>query len=80
MNAPRIAGISDWYTANQLRNFRDGLRGAHPQDFYGQQMAQMAQMLNEEHEINDVIAYMNTLGAPFGEQQVAGIETTETFK
>ncbi len=80
MNAPRIAGISDWYTANQLRNFRDGLRGAHPQDFYGQQMAQMAQMLNEEHEINDVIAYMNTLGASFGEQQVAGIETTETFK
>ena len=27
MNAPRIAGMSDWYTASQLRNFRDGIRG-----------------------------------------------------
>jgi len=61
MNAPRVAGMSDWYTAGQLRNFRDGLRGSHPLDFYGRQMAQMAQMLNEDHEINDVVAYINEL-------------------
>jgi cytochrome c oxidase subunit 2 len=76
MNAPRIAGMSDWYTANQLRNFRDGLRGSHPQDFYGRQMAQIAQMLNEEHEINDVVAYMNTLGP----QKVAGLEASDNYK
>jgi cytochrome c oxidase subunit 2 len=80
MNAPRIAGMSDWYTANQLRNFRDGLRGVHPEDFYGQQMAQISKMLNEEQEINDLIAYMNTLGGTPEEQQVAGIERQELFK
>jgi cytochrome c oxidase subunit 2 len=76
MNAPRIAGMSDWYTANQLRNFRDGIRGAHPDDFYGRQMAQISKMLNEESEITDLIAYMNTLG----DQQVAGVESDKGSK
>ena len=31
--------MSDWYLARQLENFQHGLRGAHPQDFYGAQMA-----------------------------------------
>lgn len=75
MNAPRIAGMSDWYTADQLRKFRDGLRGVHPDDFYGQQMAQMSKMLNEEQEISDLIAYMNTLG----DQQLAALEQKETY-
>lgn len=76
MHAPRIAGVSDWYTANQLRNFRDGIRGVHPDDFYGRQMAQIAQMLNDESEINDLIAYMNTLG----NRQVAGDTPWHTLR
>jgi cytochrome c oxidase subunit 2 len=61
MNAPRIAGMSDWYTARQLRDFRDGLRGSRPQDFSGRQMAQFAQMLNAEQEIADTVAFLNEL-------------------
>ena len=34
-NAPRLKGMSDWYMATQLKNFRDGVRGAHAQDIYG---------------------------------------------
>ena len=45
MNAPRQAGMSDWYMAAQIRKFRDGLRGDHRQDAYGRQMAQMASRL-----------------------------------
>jgi cytochrome c oxidase subunit 2 len=75
MNAPRIAGMSDWYTANQLRNFRDGVRGVHREDFYGRQMAQISKMLNEETEISDLVAYMNTLG----DRQLAGLESKEAF-
>jgi cytochrome c oxidase subunit 2 len=78
MNAPRIAGMSDWYTANQLKNFRDGLRGVHRDDFYGQQMAQISKMLDEDKEINDLVAYLNTLGGTTEAQHVAGIETTES--
>jgi len=76
MNAPRIAGMSDWYTASQLRNFRDGIRGAHPDDFYGRQMAQISMMLNDEQEISDLIAYMNELG----EQQFAAMDAATSYK
>src|SRR5690606_13314122 len=37
-NAPRLQGMNDWYLATQLKNFRDGVRGAHPQDIHGGQM------------------------------------------
>ena len=37
-NAPRIAGLDAVYLARQLRNFRDGIRGAAPGDLYGNQM------------------------------------------
>ncbi len=37
-NAPRIAGLDAAYLARQIRNFRDGVRGASPDDQYGNQM------------------------------------------
>lgn len=61
LNAPRYAGMSDWYLATQLKNFQKGIRGAHPQDPYGPQMAMMAQSLRSEQAINDLIAYINSL-------------------
>ena len=61
MNAPRAAGMDDWYLAGQLRNFKDGVRGGHPQDSYGEQMAFMARTLVEDSAIDDVVAYINTL-------------------
>jgi len=60
-NAPRIAGSSDWYMARQLDNFKTGVRGAHPEDYYGFQMGLMGITLRDEQAINDVIAYINTL-------------------
>jgi cytochrome c oxidase subunit 2 len=53
--------MSDWYLTTQLRNFRDGARGAHPQDLYGLQMALVAPMLADDQAVNDVVAYINTL-------------------
>jgi cytochrome c oxidase subunit 2 len=60
-NAPRLKGMSDWYLATQLKNFRDGVRGGHAQDLYGAQMALMARMLTEDAAISDIVAYINTL-------------------
>jgi len=59
-NAPRLQGASDWYLARQLKNFRDGVRGAHPGDAYGGQMALIAGMLVDDAEISDMVAYLNT--------------------
>jgi cytochrome c oxidase subunit 2 len=61
MNAPRLAGMTDWYITRQLQNFKDGIRGAHPEDYYGKQMNFMAGILQDEQAINDVVAYINTL-------------------
>lgn len=60
-NAPRLKGMSDWYLATQLKNFRDGVRGAHAQDPYGAQMALLSGMLIDDAAISDLIAYINTL-------------------
>ncbi|NNF16428.1 MAG: c-type cytochrome [Gammaproteobacteria bacterium] len=60
-NGPRLAGMSDWYMSNQLRNFSRAVRGAHADDAYGVQMVLMAKMLRSEKDIADVIAYINTL-------------------
>ncbi|MBA2965406.1 MULTISPECIES: c-type cytochrome [Ramlibacter] len=58
--APRLQGMSDWYMARQLKNFREGVRGAHPQDVYGAQMALVAGMLADDAAAGDVLAYINT--------------------
>ena len=60
-NAPRLKGMSDWYLVTQLNNFRQGIRGAHPKDIYGAQMALIANMLNDDQATADVVAYINTL-------------------
>jgi cytochrome c oxidase subunit 2 len=60
-NAPRLADMSDWYLARQLKNFKDGVRGGHDQDYYGAQMAAMARVLIDDRAVDDLVAYVNTL-------------------
>jgi cytochrome c oxidase subunit II len=60
-NAPRLAGMDDWYLVRQLDNFKQRIRGGHAQDFYGQQMGMMADSLWDEQAMNDLAAYINTL-------------------
>lgn len=61
MNAPRLSGMSDWYMADQLRKFRDGVRGSHREDMYGRQMAMMADLFQDEQALADLVAYLNEL-------------------
>jgi len=60
-NAPGLKGMSDWYLVTQLKNFKQGIRGAHPKDMHGPQMASMAAILADDQAINDLVAYINTL-------------------
>ncbi len=71
VNAPRLSHMNDWYLARQLQNFRARLRGGHRQDFYGHQMASMADLLADERAIADLVAYVNTLQPPSRSQQAA---------
>jgi len=60
MHDPRLNGLDDWYLKRQVFNFKNSLRGAHPQDIYGSQMVPMATLLKDDQSINDVIAYIRS--------------------
>lgn len=60
-DAPKLAGMSDWYFVTQINNFRQGIRGLHPSDDYGEQMVGMSTAMSGDEEIADVAAYINTL-------------------
>lgn len=60
-DAPRIAGMNDWYMATQLKNFKAKIRGAHDDDDYGEQMVSFSTAMRNEQQMHDVIAYLNTL-------------------
>jgi cytochrome c oxidase subunit 2 len=61
MNAPRLAGMTDWYLKSQLENFQKGIRGDHLKDFDGKQMMYMADTLHSEKDLIDLVAYINSL-------------------
>ena len=61
--APRLSGLDAVYLTRQLRHFRDGVRGKHPQDKYGRQMSLMAPLLAADRDIADVIGYIHTAGS-----------------
>jgi len=60
-NAPKLAGMSDWYLIRQLEYFKARVRGGHEGDIYGDQMNMVANSLVGPDAINDVVAYINTL-------------------
>jgi len=61
MNAPRLNSQQDWYLLRQLKNFKEGIRGKHPQDTYGAQMQAMSNTLPDETAMKNVIAYIISL-------------------
>ena len=72
LNAPRISGQKEWYTARQLSNFKSGIRGSHESDVYGQQMRPMSMTLANNQAISDVSAYVSTLKGPASGSTIDG--------
>jgi cytochrome c oxidase subunit 2 len=60
LGAPGLGGLSDWYLVEQLKKFKSGVRGAHPQDAEGARMRSFAVKLRSEQAIEDVVAYIRT--------------------
>lgn len=53
--------FSEAYLARQLMYFRDGIRGTHPDDIRGQQMALVGRLLTTDQAIADMVAYISGL-------------------
>ena len=57
-NAPALAGQHEWYVVRQLRHFKDGTRGTHPEDYQALQMAPVLRLLSSDRDIRNVAAYI----------------------
>jgi cytochrome c oxidase subunit 2 len=60
LEAPRLAGVDDWYLAAQLRKYKSGIRGGNQKDPEGSLMSSMAKTLPDEEAIRNVVAYIET--------------------
>jgi cytochrome c553 len=61
LGAPPLGRQYDWYMLGQIEKFKSGMRGAHPDDAMGAQMAAMSQTLEDTTAMHDVVAYIRTL-------------------
>lgn len=61
--APAIAGMGEWYIKAQLEKFRNGQRGAHPDDVNGLRMRPMSRMLASDADVAAVAAFVASLPA-----------------
>lgn len=61
MGSPPLTHQADWYMVSQLHKFRNGMRGAHPDDVTGAQMAAMSSTLADSAAVYDVVAYIKSL-------------------
>jgi cytochrome c oxidase subunit 2 len=61
LGGPALTGIDDWYFITQMKNFRDGIRGSHPDDNYGRLMQNATRSLSDDDAIVDIVSYISTL-------------------
>lgn len=61
VGAPPLTQQADWYMVSQLKKFKSGMRGVHPDDTTGTQMRAMSMTLQDTTAMHDVVAYIKTL-------------------
>jgi cytochrome c553 len=61
LGAPPLVRQADWYLVAQLKKFKTGMRGAHPDDVAGSQMRAMSSTLQDTTAMRDVVAYIKSL-------------------
>ncbi|MEQ9823683.1 MAG: c-type cytochrome [Puniceicoccaceae bacterium] len=71
LKAPALNQLPASYLANQLRKFKNGQRGSHPDDMEGAMMRPMAATLRSESQIREVSTYIAGLAS---EPPVATLE------
>ena len=80
MGAPPLAGQYSWYLLRQLQAYRNGQRGTAENDSRGVVMKQIAATLQQDQDLNDLVAYINTLSLPNTDMQTTKIQTTDSKK
>jgi cytochrome c oxidase subunit 2 len=76
LGAPAIAGLPSWYVETQLRKFRDGARGAHPDDYAGLRMRPMARTLRQDEDVKAIALYVEHLQVKGATARLSGGDAT----
>jgi cytochrome c553 len=76
LRAPALAGLDEAYVLRQLLNFRDGVRGAHPDDKDGAVMRAAMAALKTEPAMREVIAVIKRFPAPSAPAALVGADLT----
>ena len=74
--APAIAGMDHWYVVAQLKNFRSGARGLHPEDMGGLRMYPMSQALKNDDDVEAVATYVSNMPVTSPDQVIVGGDAT----
>ena len=61
LSSPGLPRLDDWYVVEQLRLFAEGLRGAHPEDTYGQQMRAIAATFSDAQTRRNLAAHIESI-------------------
>ena len=72
LRAPAIHQQEDWYLRAQMKKFREGVRGSHPEDTHGNQMRTMMAGLPDMNAYADLAAFIISLDAPPAPTKVQG--------
>lgn len=58
LEAPALTGLNDWYLMAQYEKFREGIRGAHPDDRWGVQMVRLAPAISDTDILESIATYL----------------------
>jgi cytochrome c oxidase subunit 2 len=75
--APSIAGQDAWYIEGQLRRFRDGARGVHPEDVPGMRMRPMSMWLAKDEDLVAVAQYVASMPSVSPEPTLEGTDVAK---
>ncbi|MEQ8860573.1 MAG: c-type cytochrome [Pseudomonadales bacterium] len=71
VDAPKLAGLPDWYIGRQMQAFREGWRGSHPGDATGMEMQPQARVLSPA-EVAGAVAWAASVPAHSSPATITG--------
>ena len=63
-DAPKLAGLPEWYLVRQIKHLKRGVRGGDPRDHLAAQMIPFLRMLRTDKDIRDVAAFIASRPSP----------------
>lgn len=76
LDAPALAGMEAWYVERQLHNFRDRVRGMHPEDLTGLQMSIVSGMTRNDATTRALAEYIAAMEPGAGPETLNGEPVT----